>query len=555
MTTDAQSEMETVPGSDPEHLERIWKLAYAARTKEDLEDLYATWAETYDDDHASIGFVGHRTTAALLVRHLTRPDTARVLDAGAGTGAAAEALRALGVRNLVGVDLSDAMLERARSKGLYISTHVADISLPLDGYAESSFDAAILVGVFSYGQAPAESIDEMVRLVRSGGVIALTMRTDFYEEDAMGVRSRIETLLDHGVLELLERTKPEPYLPKKDPDAMFSAWCFRVTADSRDETEEGFEEAIAEAFAADEPVVEIDHQWIWDSTASRLYDRYTRSSGYYLTDVEESILREYAADIYEGERTIVELGCGSARKIVHVIDAALESGVERLTYVPIDVSPGALRATEREVSERFGERVEIQPRQGLFQDVLASIPKDQRKLVFFFGSSIGNLPTRHETVEFLQQLADRLGHDDRLVVGTDLHKDAGVFERAYNEEESCRMFFVHMLRRINEHLGADFDPRVFGLQSTYEVEEPYEGIETWRMNLRVASRVPQRTFVRQLGTEVKLEAGQPVQVGISRKFDAESVGGLAALAHLELRRRWLDERSWFALNELVRSSA
>jgi len=215
------------------------------------------------------------------------------------------------------------------------------------------------------------------------------------------------------------------------------------------------------------------------------------------------------------------------------------------------VSPGALRATEREVRERFGDRVAIEPRQGLFQDVLASIPKDRRKLVFFFGSSIGNIADIPSTVEFLRQLSERLGGADRLVVGTDLHKDEGVFERAYNEEESCRMFFVHMLRRINEHLGADFDPRVFGLSSTYEAEEPHEGVRTWRMNLRVAPRVPQRTFVRKLGLEVGLDRDQPVQVGISRKFDRDSVAGVAEHAGLALERRWLDEREWFALNELV----
>ena len=59
--------------------------AYAeARTREDLQGLYADWARTYDADHEKVGFFGHRLTAEVLARHATRHDMARVLDAGAG---------------------------------------------------------------------------------------------------------------------------------------------------------------------------------------------------------------------------------------------------------------------------------------------------------------------------------------------------------------------------------------------------------------------------------------------------------------------------------------
>ncbi|MEZ5980079.1 MAG: L-histidine N(alpha)-methyltransferase [Planctomycetota bacterium] len=539
------------PADGSSRREQIWKLAYAARTKDDLLELYAQWAESYDADHEAIGFFGHELAASVLARHITRHDTARVLDAGAGTGAAGVALREFGFEDVTGVDLSPDMLRCAEKKGVYTQTLVADLALPVDSLTTSSFDAAILVGVFSYGQAPAEALDEIARLVRPGGVVVFTMRTDFFEEDAMGVRSRMEALADDGVWRLLERTQPAPYLPKKDPDAKFSVWCYRVTGDAHDDPEDGFEEAVQEAFTSGERVVNIDHRWIWDSTASRLYDRYTRSDGYYLTDCEEEILRNDAKDIWNGERHVVELGCGSARKILHVLEAAVSASEGPVRYVPIDVSAGALRATERKVKERFGDRVEVDPRQGLFEDVLHAIESDERKLVFFFGSSIGNLPDVPATVEFLESLRRVLGAKDRLVVGTDLRKDAEVFERAYNEEESCRLFFVHMLRRVNELLGADFDPRVFRLSSTYEREEPFEDVETWCVNLRVAPRVPQNTFVRDLGMEVALEAGQPVQVGISRKFDAKSVEGVARRAGFALERRWLDDKEWFALNELV----
>lgn len=542
---------EASPPAPDDHLERIWKRAYAARTKEDLQRLYADWAETYDADHESIGFIGHRLAAEVLARHLTRRDVAHVLDAGAGTGAAGVALSALGFGDLVAIDLSEAMLERARAKGVYREALVADLSLPVDAFANDSFDAAVLVGVFSYGQAPPESLDEVLRLVRPGGVVVLTMRTDFWDEDAMGVRAKVEALEKGGAWTLIERTEAHPYLPKKDPDARFRVWCFRVTAMEEREVEEGFEDAVREAFENDAYVKRIDHAWIWDSAGSRLYERYTRTSGYYLTDCEDEILRERAGEIVRDEPLLVELGCGSARKIKHLLRQAVERGGGPVEYVPIDVSPGALRATRAEVEATFGERVSVDPRQGLFEDVLHDIADERRKLVFFFGSSIGNLESLEETVRFLGRLREQLTSRDRLVVGIDLHKDEDVLERAYNEEESCRSFFVHMVRRINEHLGADFDPRVFQLTSTYEQEAPFRGIRTRRMNLRVAPEEPQNTWVRDLDMEVRLEAGQPVQVGISRKFEPEQIAELSSLAGFRLGRQWFDRRRWFSLNELI----
>jgi L-histidine Nalpha-methyltransferase len=532
-------------------LEAIWKRAYDARSREDLQRLYADWARTYDADHARVGFFGHRLTAEVLARHTTRHDMARVIDAGAGTGAAGEALHELGFRRLVGVDLSRDMLDVARGKGIYREAIVADLSVPLDAFAAGSFDAAVLVGVFSYGQAPAETLDEIVRLVRSGGVVAFTLRTDFHAADAMGVRSRMEALEQRGAWRLLEHTDPMPYLPHKDPEAMFQVWCYRVTGDVEAEVEDGFEEAIREALTGDDWVKKIDHAWIWDSAASRLYERYTQTPGYYLTDCEEEILRDHAPEIAGGERLIVELGCGSARKVRHVLRAAVARG-GAVRYIPIDVSPGALKATTAEVRQLFGERVQVEPCQGLFEEILPGLPIGDPKLVFFFGSSLGNLDTIADTVSFLDRLRTRLNPGDRFVVGIDLHKDEAVLERAYNEEEWCRSFFVHMLRRINEHLGADFDPRVFELSSTYEVEPPCEGLRTRRMSLRIAPTAPQHTWVRKLELEVQLEPGQPVQVGISRKYEPGQIAILARMAGLRLSRQWFDSRRWFSLNELVR---
>lgn len=538
------------PGKGSDHLEAIWKRAYDARTRDELRALYRDWAATYDADHEKVGFFGHELTAQTLAKHMTRRDASRILDAGAGTGAAGQALSKLGYTDIVGVDLSQDMLEVANAKGVYTQVLTADLSLPVDAFGVDSFDAAILVGVFSYGQAPAETLDEIVRLVRPGGVVAFTMRTDFFEQDAMGIRSKVESLERRGIWRALEVTEPAPYLPHKDPNAEFRVWCYRITGHKDAEVESGFEDAVREALEGDDWVKKIDHAWIWDSTASRLYNRYTQTSGYYLTDCEEEIVRDHADEILGDAPMIVELGCGSARKVSHILKAAVDKG-QRVKYMPVDVSEGALRATAADVRQKFGDRVEVEPRQGLFEAVLPTLPVGVPKVVLFFGSSIGNLDTVKDTVAFLDGLRTRLHPGDRFVVGVDLHKDESVLEEAYNEEEACRAFFVHMVRRINEHLGADFDPRVFELSSVYEEEPPVGQLRTRRMSLRIAPTESQRTWVHKLNMEVHLEPGQPVQVGISRKYDPEGIRTLAGMANFDLKRQWLDKRGWFSMNELV----
>ncbi|MCB9881289.1 MAG: L-histidine N(alpha)-methyltransferase [Planctomycetes bacterium] len=534
-----------------DRLERIWKRAYAARTDEDLAELYENWSDTYDEDHEAIGFFAHHRAASELGRYLPNRKVSAILDAGSGTGAAGEALHAIGYRNLTAVDLSDDMLERARSKNLYQHLFQANLGEPLDLFPRDHFDAAILVGVFSYGQAPAIALDEIVRVVKPGGIVTFTMRVDFFEQDAMGVRSRMEELELTHAWKNLAVTESEAYLPKKDPTAKFRVWTYRVLETKTPPVHEEFAAAVRHAFMTRSPVKRIDHSFIWNSTASRLYDQYTLCEDYYLTDSEVEILEAHAREILGDDRLIIELGCGSARKIGCLLQALPEHEIEKTTYTPIDVSQGALEATKAELDQVFADRVDIEPRCGRFLDILASIPAKRSKLVLFFGGSLGNIETLEETVEFLHALRDRMAPGDRLVVGIDLHKDVEVLRRAYEAGHANRLFFLNMVRRMNHELGANFDLGAFQQHSPYEADEPYEGIETRCVQLRLTTDRPQHAYISAMHMEVALREGDAVQVGTSRKFSLDAIARLAELAELRLGRQWFDAKEYFSLNEFV----
>lgn len=538
-----------------QRLEAIWKQAYAAKTKDDLHDLYAAWSASYDEDHAAIGYFGHRTTAEVFARHFEAPAKAEVLDAGAGTGAGGVELARLGFHRLTALDLSPEMLDKAREKEIFQELHAADLGLPLDVFPCDRFDGVILVGVFSYGQAPAHALEEIVRITKPGGAVAFTMRTDFYESDAMGVRSQMEKLERDGAWRLAELSEPQQYLPKKDPSVLFRVWCFEILPGKSSQPATHFVAAAKAALLEPSSIRRLDHAHIWDPQASRLYEAYTRTDAYYLTECEMEILGVHAEQIVAESPTLVELGCGSARKIKILLDTALAMGEKEIAYLPIDVSEGALAATCAELTESYDERVRIEPIGGRFRDVLREIPAARGKNILFFGSSIGNFETPEATVTFLRELRELMTEQDQMVVGFDLQKEPEVLLRAYNAGPQNLSFFLHMVRRMNHDLGANFELSAFRLGSTYDAEPPWEGLETRCVNLKVVTEKAQDVYVPALGFDVHLDAGDAIQVGVSRKFRTDDIHLLAALSSLRLRTLWLDTQHYFAVAELVRDDA
>lgn len=542
----------SLPLETGQRLDRIWKKAYSAQTNDDLVELYAEWADTYDEDHHTIGYFGHVTATSVLAKHLSHLKTAAILDAGAGTGIAGEELANQGFGNLTALDLSAEMLEKAKGKGVYRDLHVADLGQPLDMFKSDWFDAAILVGVFSYGQAPAHALEELVRIIKPGGFIVFTMRTDFYETDAMDVRSKIERFEHNGIWELVEITEPQKYLPNKDPEAEFRVWCYRLLSTKKPKPSVRFKKAVSKAFKSKSRVKAIDHSYIWNSMASRLYNEYIESPDYYLTDCEEEIIQANAEKILGGREIVAELGCGSARKVSHLFDTyASNENNNKLTYIPIDVSEEAIASTEEEIKNTFEDDVKIRPMCGRFQEKLSQIPADKPKTILFFGSTLGNLQTIDETTWFLKSLEDQMRPQDRLIVGIDLHKNPDIVLKAYNAGRANRLFFLNMLRRINYELGAEFDLEAFRLRSTYQKEITDQPVNPWVVALKVVSEKIQDTKIPEIDMHVHLEPGDAVQVGFSRKFRKDEIKTLGAFAGFQLTNQWTDSKSYFSLNEFA----
>ncbi len=109
----------------------------------------------------------------------------RAIDLGCGTGLAAAAF-AKQVDQIVGVDLSPGMLERARATGLYAGLEVADMVDFLRRQADASADLAIAGDAMVYLPDLAPAVNELCRVLMPGGLIAFTVETHAGEGVILG---------------------------------------------------------------------------------------------------------------------------------------------------------------------------------------------------------------------------------------------------------------------------------------------------------------------------------------------------------------------------------
>ena len=198
---------------------------YSSQNEQELEERYDQWAEEYDADlESDFGWISPQRTSEYVAKHVAKEGS--ILDAGAGTGLVGECLHEMGFRNMTAMDLSLGMLEVARRKDIYRALDQMTMGETLE-YATDQFDASVIVGVFTQGHAPAGSIDELVRVVKSGGHIVFSLRTDTYLEN--GFKDKMDSLESAGLWKLVEVSDAYQPLPLGEPEVMHQVWVFQVS--------------------------------------------------------------------------------------------------------------------------------------------------------------------------------------------------------------------------------------------------------------------------------------------------------------------------------------
>jgi L-histidine N-alpha-methyltransferase len=290
------------------------------------------------------------------------------------------------------------------------------------------------------------------------------------------------------------------------------------------------------------PFKELPPKHFYDARGAELFDRICELPEYYPTRTERAILLAHADAIVATTDAVelVELGSGTAAKTRVLLDAMQDAGTLR-RYVPFDVTEAVVReSAETLVNEYPG--LEVHGVIGDFERHLDRVPsRIGPRVIAFLGGTIGNF-TPGSRRRFLRSIGKLLGPGDSLLLGTDLVKDPGVIEAAYDDAQGVTAEFNrNVLHVLNRELGADFDVDDFDHVATFD--EHHEWIE-----MRLRARRNQAVTIADLDLVVEFEAGEELRTEISAKFTRPRLEGDLAAAGMELVSWHTDADELFALS-------
>jgi len=289
----------------------------------------------------------------------------------------------------------------------------------------------------------------------------------------------------------------------------------------------------------------IPAKYFYDTRGSQLFDQICTTPEYYLTETELSILDQSATEVMQffsrAGGDLIELGCGSNRKIRKLLDVVhpLENG--RIRYVPVDISRSCLLESARELLDDY-ENLAILGVLADFTQHVGVLPRG-RKLITFFGSTIGNL-TEMEAVNLLKSIRAIMGREDRFLLGMDMLKPVEILEAAYNDRQGITCDFNrNILVHIDRELKADFDPKDFEHLAFFNA-----GMECVEMHLKASRQVA--AHIADLELSVEIKEGETIHTEICKKFSRQSAERLFRKAGLSFSRWFTDSKDWFSLVEL-----
>ena len=198
--------------------------AYAAESVDEQKAAYDEWAQKYEADLCAFG---NRIPAVVptVFAKFVEVGTAPILDAGCGGGIQAEPLAMLGYGPLIGIDLSDGMLEVARAKGFYAQLHQMALGERLD-FPDDHFAAVLSSGCITPRHAPAHSFDELIRITKPGALIIFSLRDDPAQEPEYP--AALERLEAAGAWEPVFATPSFQSMPYGEPDISHRVHVYKV---------------------------------------------------------------------------------------------------------------------------------------------------------------------------------------------------------------------------------------------------------------------------------------------------------------------------------------
>ncbi|MFP4072782.1 MAG: L-histidine N(alpha)-methyltransferase [Actinomycetota bacterium] len=283
----------------------------------------------------------------------------------------------------------------------------------------------------------------------------------------------------------------------------------------------------------------LPSKYFYDARGSELFEEITRLPEYYLTSAETEILQKLADSIMKVSRPeeLVELGSGSSKKTVLLIEAMYRAGGSR--YVPIDISEDALRAAAKELCSTF-EWLEVD---ALIGDYLADLPKVRRRgrrMIAFLGSTVGNYtPTLRRSL--LRSISASIEDGDRFLLGVDLVKDEATMIEAYDDLSGVSAEFNrNILHVVNRELAGDIPV------SAFEHVARFDRATSCMVQSLRATRAAVAD-IEAIDLAVTFDEGEEIHTEVSCKFSRQTVETEFEAAGMGLDSWMTDSQGYYAL--------
>ncbi len=292
---------------------------------------------------------------------------------------------------------------------------------------------------------------------------------------------------------------------------------------------------------------ELPSKYLYDEVGSALFEAICLLPEYGLTRADTRLLQENAAEIVSripSPVRVAELGSGSGKKTRWILEALSRRQITY--YYPIEISPHALAACEKELSQM--DLVSVvgfeQPYLEGLRSVAAGRGDRDHILVLFLGSTIGNFD-RDAGEEFLHQVRATLRRGDALLLGTDLEKPVELQLLAYDDPAGVTAAFnLNLLARLNRELGADFDLSCFRHEARWNCADR-------RIEMHLRSTCRQSVRIPAANLRVVLDEDETIWTESSHKYKAEEIPEMAARTGFRCDAQWLDSEWPFAQNLLL----
>ena len=292
---------------------------------------------------------------------------------------------------------------------------------------------------------------------------------------------------------------------------------------------------------------ELPSKYLYDEVGSALFEAICVVPEYGLTRADARLLERNADEIVErlvSPVHVAELGSGSGKKTRWILEAL--SHRQETFYFPIEISPSALAACEKELGQI--DLVSIVGHEQPYLEGLRSVAEGRVEgdhlLVLFLGSTIGNFD-RGAGEDFLRSVREILLEGDALLLSTDLEKEIEKQLLAYDDPAGVTAAFnLNLLGRINRELRGDFDLKSFRHEALWNEEER-------RVEMHLRSMRRQKVEIRGAGLRVSLGDGETIWTESCHKYRVGEAAEMAERTGFRCEGQWVDEEWPFAQNLLI----